>query len=112
MNPPAPISRVAVDIGGTFTDLCLVTDDGSVQQSKVLTTENPADGCLLLLDRMLKQLPGDQSIREVIHATTVATNAILESQTARLLGHYPNHLRSDIVPRLKQLLVNRFIASS
>lgn len=77
--------RIGVDIGGTFTDLCLVTDDGRSWSTKLLTTPvDPSMGFLKILDRAHKTDPGYTEAREIIHATTVATNAVLEHKTARM----------------------------
>jgi len=72
--------RVGVDIGGTFTDIVVSAGDGALARRKILST--PADyadaviaGTLAALDD-LKLAPSLPS--EVIHATTIATNAILE----------------------------------
>ena len=78
------LTRVGIDIGGTFTDLFAVADDGRTWSAKVLTTPaNPAEGLLDVLDRW-QTAGGEQEIREIVHATTVATNAVLEGTTARL----------------------------
>ena len=46
--------RIAVDIGGTFTDIALLTDVGLIHQSKVSTT--PADPSLAVIDGVRKLL--------------------------------------------------------
>ncbi len=77
--------RLGVDVGGTFTDLVLMAPDGRVLTRKVLSTiGNYADAIItgtraLLADATLP--PG--AVGEVIHGTTVATNAILERRGAR-----------------------------
>ena len=82
--------RVGLDIGGTFTDLILVEPDSHrLHLHKRLTTPaNPAEGALLglreLLDRYQLE-PGQ--LGELIHGTTLVTNAIIErrgSDTALL----------------------------
>ena len=78
------MTRVGIDIGGTFTDLFAVADDGRTWSAKVLTTPaNPAHGLLSVLDQW-RAAAGERGIREIVHATTVATNAVLEGTTARL----------------------------
>src|SRR5262245_15887342 len=77
-------ARLAVDIGGTFTDLAL--EHGGKQLSiKVLTTPRaPEEGVLAGIDDILKQAglkPADLGL--VIHGTTLATNAIIERKGAR-----------------------------
>jgi len=78
--------RVAIDIGGTFTDATLIDDTtGKVAIAKVSTTPaDPSEGFMEALERALGQ--GSVSAAQVgfvFHATTVATNAIIEGKTAR-----------------------------
>ncbi|MCI2413705.1 MAG: hydantoinase/oxoprolinase family protein [Candidatus Aramenus sp.] len=64
--------RLAVDIGGTFTDLVYVDDDGNVRFYKLSSTPKaPEEGLLQGIEEMGVKLT------EVVHATTVATNALL-----------------------------------
>lgn len=77
--------RLGVDIGGTFTDLVLLEENGNVRTLKVPST--PADygeaiveGALRLL-RQAQIEPSDLS--EIVHATTVVTNTVLEYRGAR-----------------------------
>ena len=77
--------RVGIDIGGTFTDLVLVGDDGSFRTMKLPSTPDDygrgiSDGLRALMDE--HSLAAD-TITRVVHATTVATNAILEGKGAR-----------------------------
>ena len=79
--------RIGIDIGGTFTDAALVDGDtGAIHVVKVLTTpEDPAQGFMRALERGLAECQargGD--VAAVVHATTVATNAIIEGKTARV----------------------------
>ena len=80
-----PRARIAVDIGGTFTDVALETDDGRLFTHKILTTPHaPADAVLDGIDAALADsgcVAGD--IRLVLHGTTLATNAIIERRGAR-----------------------------
>jgi N-methylhydantoinase A len=77
--------RVGVDIGGTFTDIVLLADDGRVHTRKVSSSVDDyaraiAEGLASLFDEL--GLAGEQ-IAEVRHGTTVASNAILEQKGAR-----------------------------
>ena len=67
---------VGVDIGGTYTDIVVVDDDqGTLNTRKVATTvEDPSVG---LLSGLAKLVDGPD-IELFVHATTVATNAVLE----------------------------------
>jgi N-methylhydantoinase A len=77
--------RVGVDIGGTFTDLVLIGPAGAIWPLKVPST--PADYSVAVVDglALLIEMAGVQAgeIDEIVHGTTVATNAILEKQGAR-----------------------------
>src|SRR2546428_3044766 len=71
--------RVGVDVGGTFTDLVALTDDGTIEVRKVVTT--PVDPTLALF-KALDAL--SVPIDVLIHGTTIATNALLERRGARI----------------------------
>jgi N-methylhydantoinase A len=77
-------ARLAVDIGGTFTDLALWAGDRRLS-AKVLTTASaPEQGVLGAIDAILARsgiAAGDIGI--IIHGTTLATNAIIERKGAR-----------------------------
>ncbi len=75
------MTRVGVDVGGTFTDLVAVRPDGVLEIRKVGTT--PQDPSLGLL-RALEAL-GTDGIDVLVHGTTVATNALLERRGARVV---------------------------
>jgi N-methylhydantoinase A len=82
---PGPRYRLGVDIGGTFTDLALLEEQtGTLVTGKTLTTpEDPAEGVLIGLKRLLTQhgVPID-AIEHCIHATTLITNALIERKGA------------------------------
>ncbi|MEI7760231.1 MAG: hydantoinase/oxoprolinase family protein [Thermoleophilia bacterium] len=82
---PAGTFRLGVDIGGTFTDVVLLGDDGSVRTKKVLSTpEDYAHGVLAGTVSLLAECdvdPGD--VVGVVHASTIASNTILEGVGAR-----------------------------
>ena len=75
---------IGVDIGGTFTDVVLIEEDGKVHVAKgISTTTAYEQGILQLIGRLLKQLGLDAgSCRAIVHGTTVATNAIIERKGA------------------------------
>ena len=77
--------RLGVDVGGTFTDLVLAAPDGRALTRKILSSaanyaEAIIEGAAALLAEA-KLEPG--AVAEIIHGTTVATNAILERRGAR-----------------------------
>ena len=76
--------RLAVDIGGTFTDVVLQKPDGFVS-GKVLTTQDaPEQGVIQGIEQVLeKSAAGPAEIDLAIHGTTLATNAIIERRGAR-----------------------------
>jgi len=79
-----PSARLAVDIGGTFTDLAL-EHDGWRSTIKVLTTPSaPEQGVMAGVQEIL-QTSGVTAadIGIVIHGTTLATNAVIERKGAR-----------------------------
>ena len=79
--------RIGIDIGGTFTDAALVDGEtGAIRVVKVLTTpEDPAQGFMAALERGLAECQATgRDAAAVVHATTVATNAIIEGKTARV----------------------------
>ena len=74
---------VGIDVGGTFTDLAAIDDDGAVIARKVLST--PADqseGVAAALDAFAAA-PG--AIARIAHGTTVVTNLLLERRGARVV---------------------------
>jgi N-methylhydantoinase A len=77
--------RLGVDVGGTFTDLVLLTQDGHITSRKVLSTSgNYAEAIFAGIRDVLEEagIAGD-SVKEVIHGTTIATNAIIERRGPR-----------------------------
>jgi N-methylhydantoinase A len=79
-----PALRVGVDIGGTFTDLVFLRPDGKLDRRKRPST--PADYSRAIIDGVSDYCAEARfqrgGIGEVVHATTVATNAILERKGA------------------------------
>ncbi len=79
--------RIGVDIGGTFTDGTLVdSTTGRVTTSKVLSTpSDPASGFISAVQKLLDidDAVSPEAVEHVVHATTVATNAIIEGKTAK-----------------------------
>jgi N-methylhydantoinase A/oxoprolinase/acetone carboxylase beta subunit len=79
--------QIGVDIGGTFTDIVALADDGRLHLTKVPTT--PKDLLRGVADAVegVLALAGARapSVARFIHGTTVATNAVLE-QTGAVTG--------------------------
>ncbi len=75
--------RAGVDIGGTFTDLCIAGPDGIVAIGKALTTPSaPADSVETVLRDALKREA--YALSQVVHATTLVTNALIERKGAKV----------------------------
>jgi N-methylhydantoinase A len=82
--------RIGIDVGGTFTDLVAVDEEGSVTLAKAAST--PADqslGVMEGLERLAQALGMERSAMlgrtgGIVHGTTVATNALLERKGARV----------------------------
>lgn len=72
--------RIGVDVGGTFTDIVAINEYGEIFYTK--TPSTPSDqskGVMNGIDKILFELnktPSD--IVQIVHGTTVATNALLE----------------------------------
>ncbi len=79
-------ARVGVDIGGTFTDIVLRLDDGTLRVSKVSSTpEDPGLAVVRGLEALLRAAGvAPASVVEVVHGTTVASNTILQKKGARV----------------------------
>ena len=76
--------RIGIDIGGTFTDIIFVTADGRIFRKKV--NSSPLDYSAAVISG-LKELMDDSALHakdatDIVHATTVATNTILEGKGA------------------------------
>ena len=82
---PEVAYRVGADIGGTFTDVVLVGSDGTLATKKVSSTpESYGLGIVQGISELIAEmgLP-PETLRGVVHASTVATNAIIELKGAR-----------------------------
>ncbi len=77
--------RVGVDIGGTFTDIVFLDDDGTVHTKKVSSSVDDYARAIVESIRELFHETGvaGHDVSEVLHGTTVASNAILELRGAR-----------------------------
>ena len=77
--------RVGIDIGGTFTDIVATGTDGAIFVKK--TSSTPEDyslgSCRGVQELMQENGIGADEVDVVVHATTMATNAVLEGKGAR-----------------------------
>ncbi|MSQ20857.1 MAG: hydantoinase/oxoprolinase family protein [Betaproteobacteria bacterium] len=79
-------TSLAVDIGGTFTDIVLRGDDGTLVVDKTLTTpDDLLSGFFTGVDAVLRK--AGKTARDVdgviVHATTIVTNALIERKGPR-----------------------------
>lgn len=74
--------RIAVDIGGTFTDLVLNQDDRLVATTKTLTTyPDPSEGVTTGIRELLTDWSREE-VGEIVHGTTLVSNALIERKGA------------------------------
>lgn len=80
-----PRVRIGVDIGGTFTDLCLIGPDGIIAVGKTLTTpDEPADAVeQLIADTLRRTDIAPAQVESLVHGTTLVTNALIERRGSR-----------------------------
>ena len=103
--------RVGVDIGGTFTDVVFLSSGGHVLARKVASTpDDYSQAVLEAINNGVKELGiGPDSVSEVSHGFTVATNAIIENKGAKTALISTEgfrdvlELRRNRVPRLYDL---------
>ena len=84
MTTASASTRLAVDIGGTFTDVALEVGEALFTTKVLTTTSAPEEGVMQAILAVLPQAnitPADVSI--IIHGTTLATNAIIERKGAK-----------------------------
>jgi N-methylhydantoinase A len=79
--------RLGCDVGGTFTDLLIIDEEtGHTVRDKLLSTpHDPSEAVIAGTKALCERNDIDpSSLSLFLHGTTVATNAILESKTARV----------------------------
>ena len=75
---------IGIDIGGTFTDVVLMGGRrGIVAKYKVDTTPDGLENCFINGLERVSDGHAPQEIGRLLHATTVATNTVLEGKGAR-----------------------------
>lgn len=81
-TPTDSAVRVGVDVGGTNTDVLLV-DGADRHVHKVPTTEDPSESTIRGIVEVCEQAGIDPAaVEQVLHGTTVATNALIEYEGA------------------------------
>jgi N-methylhydantoinase A len=72
---------VGIDVGGTYTDLYFADSDGAERVIKVPST--PKDPSIGLLDALRAAEIKPDDLDQILHGTTIATNAVIERRGAR-----------------------------
>src|SRR6266849_3390150 len=120
MEGPFEQYRIGVDIGGTFTDLVVFDDaTGSFMVGKTLTTPRDPSQALETLER---ESIAASAVRQLIHGTTLVTNAVIErtgSRTALFatqgfrdsieIGRENRYELYDLMLEMPQPLVPRYL---
>ncbi len=93
--------RIGADVGGTFTDIVIELVDGTYTSTKVLTTHEAPE--LAILDG-ISQIATDAGVdltdvEQIIHGTTLATNALIERRGAKTALVTTNGFRDVIETR-------------
>ena len=81
----ATVKRLGVDVGGTFTDLIYVDDDGGrILVHKLPTTpDDPSQGTMQGIRELTEQAgEAPSALDQVFHGTTIATNIVIEHNGA------------------------------
>ncbi|MBV9065547.1 MAG: hydantoinase/oxoprolinase family protein, partial [Methylobacteriaceae bacterium] len=77
-------ARLAVDIGGTFTDFALESGGRRCTQKLLTTPRAPERAVLEGIDQILAEAGlNARDVAMVVHGTTLATNAIIERKGAK-----------------------------
>src|ERR1700694_5694142 len=125
MEGSAHHSRIGVDIGGTFTDLVVFDDvTGSFAVGKTLTTPGDPSQAVeaLVLETLKREGIAASEARQLIHGTTLVTNAIIERTGARTallatqgfrdsieIGRENRYQLYDLMLEMPQPLVPRYL---
>jgi N-methylhydantoinase A len=75
-------ARLAVDIGGTFTDIVVRSDDGKMRATKIHT--NLGDVAQGVLSGMKALDVSPPTLEAFVHGTTIVLNALLEKKTPKV----------------------------
>ena len=95
-------TRLAVDIGGTFTDVALECGDKQFTTKTLTTKSQPETGVLAGIETVLTQAKINPSqVETIIYGTTLATNLLIERRGASValvttLGFRPHFLEKKI----------------
>jgi len=107
------VFRIGIDVGGTFTDLVAVDDQGRVTLAKSASTpSDPSIGVMDGLDLLAAEVSLDRGrfladTELIVHGTTVATNALLERKGATV-GMLTTDGHRDIIEMREGLKDDRY----
>ena len=76
--------KIGVDTGGTFTDIVMYNNDTLFTHKVLSTPRNPAHAVIQGVGEILRMHSTDAEQVEIVHGSTVATNALLERRGARI----------------------------
>jgi len=81
----AIVYRIGADIGGTFTDVVLIGNDGSMATKKVSSTPESFGRAIVqgVSELIAERGVPAASLAALVHASTIATNAIIELKGAK-----------------------------
>ena len=89
--------RIAVDVGGTFTDIALEHAEGMATKKVLTTPDKPEEGVLSGIRSTLTEANISPSeIKILIHGTTLATNALIERKGAKVALVTTEGLRDSV----------------
>ena len=80
----AIVKNIGVDTGGTFTDIVMRIEDDLFTHKVLSTPQNPALAVIQGVREILRLHGTDAEHLEIVHGSTVATNALLERRGARI----------------------------
>jgi N-methylhydantoinase A len=90
-------ARLAVDIGGTFTDVVLEANGRQVTVKVLTTPDNPEAGVLDGIGKVMAEAGAEAAeVGLIIHGTTLATNALIERKGAKTALIVTEGLRDSI----------------
>lgn len=78
------IKKIGVDTGGTFTDIVMHANDSLFTHKVLSTPQNPAHAVIQGVGEILHKHDTNAEEVEIVHGSTVATNALLERRGARI----------------------------
>ena len=78
------LKKIGVDTGGTFTDIVMHTDNTLFTHKVLSTPQNPAHAVIQGVSEILHKHNTNAEEVEIVHGSTVATNALLERRGARI----------------------------